>query len=539
MISEDTVTPAAQAEGNFDTDPKAAATQFMEPQPTSDSSSASTRPSDRIRIGSARGVEGPITAKPHVKPVPPLEQPKSQTTNTEASEAALAETEESHEQAEDTIPDAPAMVGPPAPAIDGPPKKYPPPNLRAKLTPDEEMEMEAMLAGASLDDLMESSTAALAGAQFSTGSRLTGKVSKVFQEDIFLELPGKQQGLLSARQFPPGELPEVGTEVDVLVISDGEDGLYELSLPTAAVAVGNWDDVQAGGIVEVLVSGVNKGGLECEVAGIRGFMPMGQISVYRVENPEEMIGQRIAAVVTEANRGQRNLVLSHRGVMERERAENREKLLAELAPGQFRDGTVRSVRDFGAFVDLGGVDGLIHVSKLSWDRVNHPSEVVSEGQAVKVKVERVDADTGKISLSLRETADNPWDSVESKYGIGDKLTGTVSKTMDFGAFVKLEPGVEGLIHISELAHGRVMRTTDVVKEGQEVEVKILSVDRDKQRIGLSLRALLEPPQKVEKADDAAPMPEPPGAPKAPPKRTEQLKGGTSVPSGGDKFGLKW
>jgi small subunit ribosomal protein S1 len=297
--------------------------------------------------------------------------------------------------------------------------------------------------------------------------------------------------------------------------------------------------VSEGQIVEVTITGSNKGGLECQVAGIRGFIPMGQVSIYRVENPEELVGQRLACVVTEANRDRRNLVLSHRAVMERERNEKRDKLLAELAPGQIREGIVRSMKDFGAFVDLGGVDGLVHVSQLSWDRVNHPSEVLEVGQKVKVRIEKFDKDTGKVGLSYREVGTNPWQNAAAKYLVGARANGIVSRIMDFGAFVKLEPGVEGLIHISELAHGRVFRTGDVVTEGQEVEVKILSVDVEKQRISLSLKALQAKPEKPDDkkiADEDMPLPA--DAPK-PPKKRQQLKGGIGGPSGGEKFGLNW
>jgi small subunit ribosomal protein S1 len=267
---------------------------------------------------------------------------------------------------------------------------------------------------------------------------------------------------------------------------------------------------------------------------------MGQVSIYRVENPEELVGQRLACVVTEASRERRNLVLSHRAVMERERNEMRDKMLAELAPGQIREGVVRSMKDFGAFVDLGGVDGLVHVSQLSWDRVKHPSEVLEVGQKIKVRVEKFDKDTGKVSLSYREVGANPWQEAESKFPVGSRVTGPVSRVMDFGAFVKLAPGVEGLIHISELAHGRVFRVSDVLSEGQEVEVKILSIDTEKQRISLSLKALMEPPvkpgqQKVADED----MPLPADAPKPPKKRAANLKGGIGGPSGGEKFGLNW
>ncbi len=325
---------------------------------------------------------------------------------------------------------------------------------------------------------------------------------------MFVELGGRNQGVVPLRQFdvPPNE----GDEVELLVVRfDAEEGLYELTLPTAAVDVGNWDEVSEGQIIEVSVTGSNKGGLECQIAGIRGFIPMGQVSIYRVENPEELVGQRLACVVTEANRDRRNLVLSHRAVMERERNEQREKLLDELAPGQIREGIVRSLKDFGAFVDLGGVDGLVHISQLSWDRVKHPSEVLEVGQKVKVRIEKFDKDTGKVGLSYREVGANPWQNVAAKYPVGGRATGTVSRLMEFGAFVKLEPGVEGLIHISELAHGRVFRAGDVVSEGQEVEVKILSVDPENQRMSLSLKALMAAPlkpgqQKV--ADEDLPLP---------------------------------
>ncbi|MEM8866460.1 MAG: S1 RNA-binding domain-containing protein, partial [Planctomycetota bacterium] len=440
-----------------------------------------SKPSDRIRIGtqrkSADAAETAAAGQSSAMPAPADEPlaPKPVTPVTKSSETTKK------------------------------PSKYPPPNVRAALTDEQEAELEQALAGESLDDLIDQSASTLA-AELPPETKVTGKVSTQHSDYLFVDLGGHRQGTIPLKQFSqktadgvPAEvvLPEPDSEIEVVVVRlNAEEGLYELNLPTAAVDVGNWDEVEVGQIVGVTVTGVNKGGLECQAAGIRAFMPMGQISTYRVENPEEYVGQKINAVVTEANREKRNLVLSHRAVMERERAANREKLMAELAPGQMREGVVRSLRDFGAFVDLGGVDGLIHVSKMSWDRVNHPSEVLSEGQTVKVKVERIDPDTGKIGLSYRESAENPWDGVDAKYPIGAKVTGTVSKIMDFGAFVKLEPGVEGLIHISELAHARVHRTSDIVSEGQQVEVKVLSVDLNKQRIGLSLKALMAAPTKA-------------------------------------------
>jgi small subunit ribosomal protein S1 len=420
-----------------------------------------------------------------------------------------------------------------------PATKYPPPNIRDQLSPELEQEYQAALGDLALDSLLDEDAAA-AGPELSPESRVTGRVAKVHRDDVFVDLGGRNQGVVPVRQFDDA-LPEAGTQLELLVVRfNADEGLYELSLPTAAVDVGNWDDVAEGQIIEVTVTGSNKGGLECQVSGLRGFIPLGQVSIYRVEQPEDYVGQRLACVVTEANRDRRNLVLSHRAVMERERSELREKLLAELAPGQIREGVVRSIKDFGVFVDLGGVDGLVHISNLSWDRVNHPSEVVEVGQKIKVRIEKIDPDTGKISLSYREVGANPWEGVESKYPVGARVMGTVARVMDFGAFVKLEPGVDGLVHISELAHGRVFRTSDVVSEGQEVEVQVQSVDTEKQRISLSLKALMARPVKADQDQPAdEDLPPPPDAPKPPRKKAQRLKGGISGPSGGDKFGLKW
>jgi small subunit ribosomal protein S1 len=476
---------------------------------TGDSEAAAVpRPSERIQIGSQR--EGEATA--------PAPQPK------------------------------PVMPGPAR--SDRPPttsqrKNYPPPNIRSQLPPELEQELQAALAGGSVEDLIERSTTTTVTGELAPEARVSGKVVSIREGDVFIDLGGANQGVVSAQQF--GETPpEVGAQLDLMVSRfNAEHGLYELSLPAAAVDVGNWNEVKEGQIVEVTISAVNKGGLECTVANIRGFIPMGQISSYRVENPEEFVGQKLAVVITEANRRRKNLVLSHRAYMERERKELKEKLMAELAPGQIREGVVRSLQEFGAFVDLGGADGLIHVSQMSWDRIGHPSEVLQVGQKINVRVEKVNAETGKISLVYRDMGDNPWNDAATKFPVGAKIKGTVSKLMQFGAFVKLAPGVEGLIHISELGHGRVFRTSDVLSEGQEVEVKVLNVDVDAQRISLSLKALLAPPEKPAPRQRPEPTPPPEPTPeelKRAEKRREtaaQLKGGISGPSGGEKFGLKW
>jgi small subunit ribosomal protein S1 len=204
-----------------------------------------------------------------------------------------------------------------------------------------------------------------------------------------------------------------------------------------------------------------------------------------------------------------------------------------------REGTVRSLQDFGAFIDLGGVDGMIHVSQLSWDRVTHPKDVLTVGQAVKVKIEKINTETGKISLGYRELAANPWDDAQQKFPVGARVKGTVSKLMQFGAFVRLAPGVEGLIHISEMGHGRVQRSSDVVSEGQEVEVKVVSFDREAQRIGLSLKALLPAPERPKHEPREPDHPPVESLQRRERESDKNLKGGISGPSGGEKFGLKW
>ncbi|MFW6171494.1 MAG: 30S ribosomal protein S1, partial [Planctomycetota bacterium] len=244
-------------------------------------------------------------------------------------------------------------------------------------------------------------------------------------------------------------------------------------------------------------------------------------------------------LVTEADPQRRNLVLSRRAVLEREKEEARRQLLESLEVGQVVEGVVQKIMAFGAFVDIGGIDGLVHISQLSWDRIDHPSEVLQVGQQIRVKIEKIDEQTGKIGLSYRDLLDHPWLNVEEKFPVDSVVKGTVSRTAKFGAFVKLAPGVEGLIHISELSHGRVPHVGAVVSEGQEVNVKVLSVDTDAQRIGLSIKAVL--PEPTEEPEGASEQEEAIKAQreKQATQRTEPLKGGVGRDSGGAQFGLKW
>ncbi|HJT79401.1 MAG TPA: S1 RNA-binding domain-containing protein, partial [Gemmataceae bacterium] len=350
-----------------------------------------------------------------------------------------------------------------------------------------------------------------------------GRVIRVHGNDVFLDLPGgRSQGVLPALQFPEGP-PAVGTEVEVTIEGyDNANGLLLLSRRGAAV-VADWSTVAANMTVEARVTATNKGGLAVEVNGIRGFMPISQIDLYRVETPEQYVNQKLLCLVTEVNPEERNLVVSRRALLEREREEAREKLWKELAEGQVRPGVVRSVKDFGAFVDLGGVDGLLHVSEMSWQRVQDPTTIVQPGQAIRVIVLKIDPERRKVSLGLKQLTASPWDNIQEKYPPGSAVRGTVTRLMDFGAFVELEPAVEGLIHVSELAPQRVRRVSDIVKPGQEVQVQVLSVDPNQRRIGLSLKAAL-----AKAAEQAAPEEEPeeePAEVKPPRPRTTPLRGG--------------
>jgi small subunit ribosomal protein S1 len=295
-------------------------------------------------------------------------------------------------------------------------------------------------------------------------------------------------------------------------------------------------------IVEARVTAANKGGLECDVAGLRGFMPASLVSTWRVENLEEMVGQTLESLVTDIVPAARRLVLSRRAVIEKQAAEAKTKLLETLEVGTMLDGTVRSVRDFGAFVDIGeGVEGLVHVSELSWERVANPADVLQQGQKVRVIVKKIDPQTGKIGLSARDLIESPWKRAGDKYHVGATVKGVVSRIAQFGAFVKLEPGVEGLVHISELATRRIRSVSDVAREGQQVECRVISVDPDEQRLSLSIKALAPAP--ASKEQPAAEEPEA-DEPEAPPpvvkKRNTPLKGGTGGnQSQGEKFGLRW
>ncbi|PQO43040.1 30S ribosomal protein S1 [Blastopirellula marina] len=414
------------------------------------------------------------------------------------------------------------------------------PNRRQKLD-DVEREVEAALGGLSLDEMIagEAAMQGISGKTLEVDSRLSATVVRVHREEVFIDLPGQNQGFVSLRSFAAP--PEVGEKLEVVIVKyDREQGLYEALVPGSSVSVVDWGDIKEGVLVDAVVDGVNKGGLECAVGQVRGFIPASQIAPHHVTKMDDYLGQKLQCLVTEANPERRNLVLSARAVAEKAKEDSRKETMGSLLVGQIREGTVTRIQDFGAFVDIGGVDGLVHVSQISWERVKHPSDALSEGQAVRVKVTKIDPETGKIGLSIRDTMENPWQKVASEFAVGAIISGKVTKIMDFGAFVEIGPGVEGLVHVSEVSHTRVSRIQSVLKAGETVDVKVVNIDQEKRRIGLSIKALAPAPaskhggkKKEEEEIDVD------RALKVKPTAAE-LKGGiVNEQSEGSKFGLKW
>ncbi len=410
-----------------------------------------------------------------------------------------------------------------------------PPIIRSTwgLEGDDEAELAAALGETSMEDLLAKTE--VADVELEPDSRVKGIVNRVTDENVFFLLKGRFEGVIATRQFK--EPPVEGAMIDVVVKSENtEDGLWELSLPGASVDGGDWDSLQKGDIVDAHVTGTNTGGLEVTVNSLRGFIPASQIDRVRVETFGDYANKKLQCLVQEINPKRRKLVLSRRAILDREFEEKRKEIMGTIEVGQILEGLVTRLADFGAFVDVGGLEGLIHISKLSWSRIKHPSEVLEVGQKVKAKVDRIDAATGKVSLSFRDTIEHPWEGIDERFPVNSVATGRVTRIATFGAFVQLGHGIEGLVHISELAHHRVFAVKNVVKEGDEVQVKVLSIDRDQQKIGLSLKATQAAPEKKsdKKEVDETDLP---ARPLAVSKRSEPLQGGRSRASGGDKFGL--
>jgi small subunit ribosomal protein S1 len=331
---------------------------------------------------------------------------------------------------------------------------------------------------------------------FEEGEVVSGEVVRIDKDEVLVDIGYKSEGVIPShelsirRSVDPAEEVSLGEQVDALVLTkEDQEGRLILSKKRARFEKA-WRKIEAaaetGEPVEGSVIEVVKGGLILDL-GVRGFLPASLVDIRRVHNLDEFKGQTLECKVIELNRSRNNVVLSRRAVLEEERKEVREQILERLQPGQIVEGKISNIVDFGAFVDLEGIDGLIHISELSWSHVNHPSEVLEIGQDVRVKVLDIDRDRQRISLGLKQTQEDPWQKVLNEYKQGDVLEGKVTKVVAFGAFIEIVPGVEGLVHISELAEHHVETPGEVVSPGEEKWVRILEIDEERRRISLSIK----------------------------------------------------
>jgi small subunit ribosomal protein S1 len=335
--------------------------------------------------------------------------------------------------------------------------------------------------------------------EFKEGDIVAGTVVRIDQDEVLVDIGYKSEGVIPLRELSirnaakPGEIVSVGEDIEALVLQKEDDaGRLVLSKKRAQYERA-WGRIERimneGGTVTGPVIEVVKGGLIVDI-GLRGFLPASLVDLRRVRDLQPFVGEPIEAKVIELDRNRNNVVLSRRAYLEEEQAEQRHEFLSDLKPGDVRDGTVSSVVNFGAFVDLGGMDGLVHVSELSWQHVNHPGEVVNVGDKVQVKVLEVDHDRERISLSIRQTTGDPWEQFVEGTEVGTILDGVTTKTVPFGAFVSVGDGVEGLVHVSEIAMHHVESPELELSLGQEVRVKVTEIDADRRRVSLSIKQAL-------------------------------------------------
>ena len=329
--------------------------------------------------------------------------------------------------------------------------------------------------------------------RFVAGEIVKGRVIEVRPKEALVDIGYKSEGVIPGNEFDDIKTVKVGDEVDVLIEKlEDKDGMVILSKEKAEFKQ-NWEKIlticNEGGRIAGRVKSVVKGGLVVNI-GVEAFLPASQIDVITPKNLTQFVGNTYDFKVVKINQERQNIVLSRRELIEAERAERRQKLLADMVPGDIRKGTVKNITDFGAFIDLNGIDGLLHITDMSWGRVGHPSEVLKVGQDLDVVVLDVNKEKERVSLGLKQKMANPWAEIESKFPVGTKVKGKVVNLVPYGAFVELEPGVEGLIHVTELSWTkRVAKPSDVLKQDQEIEAIVLGINRDEQKISLGVRQL--------------------------------------------------
>jgi len=329
--------------------------------------------------------------------------------------------------------------------------------------------------------------------RFAAGEIVKGRIIEIRNKEALVDIGYKSEGVVSGAEFDDIKTVKVGDEVDVLIEKlEDKEGMVVLSKEKAEFKQ-NWDKIlticNEGGRIAGKVKAVVKGGLVVNI-GVEAFLPASQIDVITPKNLAQFVGNTYDFKVVKINQERQNIVLSRRELIEAERTERRQKLLAEMVPGDIRKGTVKNITDFGAFIDLNGIDGLLHITDMSWGRVGHPSEVLKVGQDIDVVVLDVNKEKERVSLGLKQKMANPWANIEAKFPVGTKVKGKIVNLVPYGAFVELEPGVEGLVHVTELSWTkRVAKPSDILKQDQEIEAIVLGINRDEQKISLGIRQL--------------------------------------------------
>jgi small subunit ribosomal protein S1 len=335
---------------------------------------------------------------------------------------------------------------------------------------------------------------------FSEGSIVKGRVLQKRTNEILVDIGYKSEGVISLSEFEDGEPLEVGSEVEVLLERlENDEGMVVLSKEKAAQKQ-NWEKIvqifNNGGLITGKVKAVVKGGLMLNV-GVEAFLPGSQVDIIAPKDLRVYEGKTLECKIVKLNEERKNVVLSRRELIEAERAEKRSKLLGGIEKGGTVKGTVKNITDFGAFIDLDGLDGLLHITDMSWSRLNHPSEMLKVGQEIEVLVLDIDREKERVSLGLKQKTMNPWDQIAEKYPVNMKVKGKVTNLVPYGAFVELEPGIEGLVHVSELSWTkRIARPADVLTQGQEIEAVVLGVSKEDQKVSLSVRQLDTNPWEV-------------------------------------------
>ncbi len=374
------------------------------------------------------------------------------------------------------------------------------PAAAAEVDPDEaaeQQEQERRKEMAAMLDQFETSKPSETPA---VGTKVKGKIVQIGEDTCFVDFGGRSEGAVETKHLVPegsDSKPEVGDEVELYIVADGDQIILAptVTLQPSEAVQAIIEARQTKTPISGKVNSINSGGLEVSLSGQRAFCPFSQIEEGYCAEPSGYLGQTLEFLVQDVTDNGKNIVVSRRALLRRESKAKGEQLLASLEPGQMLEGKVVRIQPFGAFVNIGGLEGLVHVSEIRHGRVENPSDALKPGQNVRVKVLRVEQQEGKkkprIGLSIKAAEPDPWDEIAEQFWAGKKTTGTVARLQDFGAFVELVPGVDGLVHVSQIAHKRIQHPKDELKVGQQVDVSVLSVDKEKKRISLSIKELLE------------------------------------------------